>query len=157
MKIWKGGLQLATTLVIPLCLALTTSFSFDIRSAYSADEQVLKPRVPADKLPEVKKLKNMVSANGETLKEGKELYLGKGICFTCHGAAGKGDGAGGTSFNPRPRDFTDAEWQKARTDGEIFWSITKGTEYGMIAFEDMLSDKERWMLVNYIRELGKSK
>jgi len=147
MKIRKGCLLLVTAMAIPLYMALP---------AHSADEQALKPRVPADNLAEVKKLTSIVPANHETLEEGKEIYLGKGICFTCHGTAGKGDGAAGASFNPPPRNFTDAAWQKARTDGEIFWAITKGTEYGMIAFEDMLSAEERWMLVNYIRELGKS-
>ncbi len=156
MKIWKGGLLLATTMVIPLCLTLTILFSRYVGSAYSADEQILKPRVPADKLPEVKELVNKVPANEKTLEEAKEIFFGKGVCFTCHGEKGRGDGAAGASFNPRPRNFTDVDWQKARTDGEIFWAITNGTQYGMIPFNDMLSAEERWMMVNFVRELGKS-
>ena len=150
MKVLSGGLLLAVT------MATLLSFYY-VEQAYSADEQILKPRVPADKLAEVKGLKNIVPKDAKTLSVAKDIYLGKGICFTCHGDGGRGDGAGGASFNPPPRDFTDMTWQKARTDGEIFWAITKGTDYGMIAFEDMLSAEERWMLVNYIRELGKSK
>ena len=150
MKVLSGGLLLAVTMAILL------SFYY-VEQTYSADEQILKPRVPADKLAEVKGFKNIVPKDAKTLSEAKEIYLGKGICFTCHGDGGRGDGAAGASFNPPPRDFTDISWQKARTDGEIFWAISKGTDYGMIAFEDMLSVEERWMLVNYIRELGKSK
>ena len=146
MKRRKRGLLWIGVILFPLSL---------VTSVYSSDELVLKPRVPADKLAETKGLPNLVPANPETLEEGKEIFMGKGICLTCHGSEGRGDGAGGASFNPRPRNFTDTDWQKARTDGEIFWAITKGTEYGMIAFEDMLSVEERWMLVNYIRKLGK--
>ena len=150
----KGSLLLATAIGISFCLSLTILFSPGLKPAYSADEQVLKPRVPADKLAEVKGLANKMAANSEAVEEGREIFLGRGICFSCHGKEGKGDGAAGASFKPGPRNFTDVEWQKARSDGEIFWAITNGTEYGMLAFENMLTDEERWELVNYIRDLG---
>lgn len=97
----------------------------------------------------------MIITNTKSLAEAEEIFMGKGACFTCHGERGKGDGEAGASFSPPPRDFTDIGWQKARADGEIYWAITKGTEYGMLAYEDMLTAEERWTLVNYIRELGK--
>lgn len=156
MKTWRAALLLSVPVVISLCFTSTILLSLDVKPVYSSDELVLKPRVPADKMAEAKGLTNMASADAKTLSEAKDIFAGKGVCFTCHGTEGKGDGAAGASFNPRPRNFTDADWQRARTDGEIFWAITKGTDYGMIAFEDMLSVEERWMLVNYIRELGKS-
>lgn len=146
--LWKGRVLLSVILAILL--------SFYVTPVHSADEQQLKPRVPADKLAEVKGLKNPVPVNNETLSEAGDIYMGKGVCSTCHGETGRGDGPAGASFNPPPRNFTDVDWQKARTDGEVFWAISKGTEYGMIAFEDMLSAEERWMLVNYIRGLRKS-
>ena len=37
-----------------------------------------------------------------------------------------------------------------RTDGELFWQITRG-RLPMPAFEDKLTDQERWQLVDYIR------
>lgn len=153
------GLWAPTNLVIILCLTvitLITLISIDIWPAYSVDNEVLKPRVPADKMAEVKGLVNMVTADSNILSKAKDIFTGSGVCFTCHGTEGRGDGAAGVSFNPRPRNFADADWQKTRTDGEIFWAISKGTDYGMIAYEDMLSVEERWMLVNYIRALGRS-
>ena len=106
-------------------------------------------------MAEAKGLKNAVASNAKTVADAKGIYAGKGACLSCHGEAGKGDGAAGASFNPKPRDFTDVKWQKARTDGEIFWAITHGTDFGMLAYENMLSKEERWTLVNYIREFGK--
>lgn len=111
-----------------------------------------KPRVPADSIASVRELVNPASDKGAG--RGKEVFLAKGRCYNCHGRSGKGDGPAGAAFNPTPRNFTDPQWQKARTDGEIFWAISNGTEFGMIPFNGMLSEDERWQLVNYIREIG---
>lgn len=143
--------------ILTLYIALTILFAVTAAPAYPSDKEVLKPRVPVDKLAEARALKNTVMVNtAETLAEAREIFMGKGVCASCHGENGRGDGPAGRSFNPPPRNFLDAEWQKVRTDGEIFWAITNGTSYGMLAFEDMLSAEERWMLVSYIRELGSS-
>jgi mono/diheme cytochrome c family protein len=40
-------------------------------------------------------------------------------CFTCHGAAGAGDGPASAGLVPSPRNFTDPEWQKSVTDAHI--------------------------------------
>ncbi|MEK6692047.1 MAG: c-type cytochrome [Nitrospirota bacterium] len=120
---------------------------------------VIEAKVPSDKLSEMRRLKNPVVANKKVLEEAKAIYTGKGTCFNCHGDKGKGDGPLAESFNPPPRDFYDKDdigWQKIRTDGEIFWVITNGAGAGMPPFADMLSDEERWSLVIYIREIGKS-
>src|SRR3972149_3943287 len=66
MKRWRIGL---------LCLISTIFLSVDVKPVLSADEQALKPRVPADKLTEVKGLTNRVSENTEALEEGKEVFL----------------------------------------------------------------------------------
>lgn len=125
-----------------------------VANVYAA-EDVLSPRVPADKMAAAKAMKNPVPMNKDAVAEGKALYFGKGTCANCHGDMGRGDGPAAANFSNPPRDFTDAGWHKVRTDGEIFWAITNGTEYGMIPFGDMLSETERWQVLNYVRELGK--
>ncbi|OGV96349.1 MAG: hypothetical protein A3I04_01005 [Nitrospinae bacterium RIFCSPLOWO2_02_FULL_39_110] len=160
MKTWKVGL-LFTTISIPLYAAflyLTLILFFMLRAtpAYPSDEDVLKPRVPSDKIAEAKALKNTVAADVKILSEAREIFTGKGTCYTCHGEKGKGDGEIAESMNPPPRDFTYTPWQEVRTDGELFWVINNGTENGMPPFADILTDEERWSLVNYIREFGKS-
>ncbi|MBI3584586.1 MAG: c-type cytochrome [Nitrospinae bacterium] len=170
MKIWKWGLLLATILIVPLYLTFTVlpdrvyaehnHESHEHQALESSpDHEILEPRVPAGKMAETKALKNIVAVNAKTLSEAREIFTGKGTCYTCHGEKGKGDGENAGSMNPAPRDFTYTPWQKLRTDGEIFWAITNGTaggESGMPPFGDMLSDEERWTLVNYIREFGKT-
>ncbi len=117
-------------------------------------EDFLKPRVSEEKLASVKLMQNPLSADGKSVAAGREIYYGKGLCASCHGESGKGDGPGGASFDPGPRDFTNASWQSIRTDGEIFTAITEGTQYGMIAYGDNLTDNESWQVVNYLRTFG---
>jgi mono/diheme cytochrome c family protein len=47
-------------------------------------------------------------------------------CTTCHGAEGKGDGAAAVALNPKPRNFTLADWQKSVTDEHIEKTIVEG-------------------------------
>lgn len=144
----------ARLLGISLIMLIFGVISYSVTTVHAA-EDVLSPRVPKDKMDAAKALKNPVPANPDSIATGKSLFLEKGTCMNCHGSMGAGDGPAAANFSNPPRDFTDAGWQKARTDGEIFWAITNGTEYGMIPFDGMLSETERWQLVNYVRELGK--
>ncbi len=52
------------------------------------------------------------------------------------------------SANP-PVDFT-SQRVRARTDGELFWLITNGIG-NMPPFGDILTDNQRWQLVQVIR------
>lgn len=162
MRSWNLSL-LTTVFSVVTTFVLGSSIEFahsaDIHQSFSADvHESLKSRVPSEKLAEVRGFKNPVQVNEKSIALGKSIFNGKGTCANCHGEEGKGNGPLAESFDPRPRDFCDADdigWHKARTDGEIFWVISKGTESGMIPFEDMLSEEERWALVSFIRELGK--
>ena len=156
-KTWTRRVFMTALIAIPLCFLILQSL--DIRPVYSADEGALKPRVPSDKLAAVKSLKSPEPMSEKAISTGKAIFHGKGVCANCHGEDGSGNGPLAKSFDKHPRDFTDTDdigWQKARTDGEIFWAISKGTEYGMLPYEDMLSESERWALVAYIRSLENS-
>ncbi|MEM9489903.1 MAG: cytochrome c [Myxococcota bacterium] len=59
-----------------------------------------------------------------TMAEAKRIFLMR--CAQCHGETGKGDGAAASALNPKPRDYTDAAWQKTVTDEEIRTAIVKG-------------------------------
>jgi mono/diheme cytochrome c family protein len=54
----------------------------------------------------------------------KEVF--KTRCVMCHGESGKGDGAAAAALNPKPRNYTDPEWQKTVTDDQIKKVITGG-------------------------------
>jgi len=47
-------------------------------------------------------------------------------CTTCHGAAGKGDGAAAVALTPKPRDLSLATWQASVTDAHLEKIIAEG-------------------------------
>ena len=94
-----------------------------------------------------KSLKNPFKGNSKIAKFGEKLYVQQ--CATCHGESGTGDGPSGKFLAKHPQNFTKAQFQN-QTDGEIFWKITNGNP-PMPTFKNVLSDKQRWMIVNYLR------
>jgi mono/diheme cytochrome c family protein len=95
-----------------------------------------------------KRLKNPVPPTDDAIGAGKQAYGEH--CRSCHGEKGDGRGEKAAELSVAPGDFTDAPAMRRRTDGELFWQITRG-RLPMPAFEDKLSDEERWQLVDYIR------
>jgi len=103
--------------------------------------------------PIADKLKNPLKGNKEATEKGQQIFQIN--CFTCHGESGKGNGPGAAGLNPKPINLTSKEVQK-QTDGAIYWKITTGfPPTAMISWRSNLSDKQRWELVDYIRELGR--
>jgi mono/diheme cytochrome c family protein len=93
-------------------------------------------------------LANPSMATPEVLAAAKKSY--NEHCASCHGSSGDGKGDKAAGLWSRPTDFRRALGMKARTDGDLYWVTTKGN-WPMPAFEDKLSDLERWQLVDYIR------
>ena len=66
---------------------------------------------------------NAASAGGGSA-EAKTIFTTR--CATCHGTDGKGKGPASITLNPKPRNYTDAAWQKSVTDEHIAEIIVKG-------------------------------
>ena len=96
--------------------------------------------VPADQL----NIENPSPYNLENVKKGKDLYMQN--CKSCHGDPGKNNHL---PLVPPPPDIT-SEQMQANTDGGLFYKITKGRG-GMPQFETVISEDDRWRLINFIR------
>lgn len=94
-------------------------------------------------------LKNPFEGNATATAEGKVIY--NQMCVLCHGLQGKGNGEAGLSLERKPANFLALKVIN-QTDGNIFWKITNG-KAPMATYEELLTDDQRWKLVNYIREL----
>jgi len=127
--------------------------------AVAAEKDVKVPRVPAAELAAAKAMKNPLKPTPDVLAKGKAIFEGKGTCFTCHGNSGKGDGVAGAALDPSPRNFTNPEFNKIRTPGEMFWVVKNGSAgTGMIAYNPaMINDEEAWEAITYARSLGGEK
>jgi mono/diheme cytochrome c family protein len=140
-----------------VCMAAVLG-TWDI-PVFGADEAVLRPRVPIDRIEEVKNWTNPFEATPENIEKGKAIFHGKAFCSTCHGKDGKGLGADidpGSVKGPLPRNFTDKEWQAARTDGELFWILKNGSKgTAMASFIPLiLTEEEAWQVLRYVRTFG---
>ena len=47
-------------------------------------------------------------------------------CVLCHGTSGKGDGPGGATLNPKPRNWTEHGYMESRTDDQLYEVIFNG-------------------------------
>ena len=127
---------------------------------FGADEAVLKPRVPIDQIEGARTWTNPLPATEENIEKGKKLFHGKAFCMTCHGKDGKGllgsDIDPGSLKGPLPRDFTDRDWQAARTDGELFWILKNGSKGTAMApfIPLVLTEEEAWQVLRYVRSFG---
>jgi copper resistance protein D len=72
-------------------------------------------------------------------------------CSQCHGVDGHGDGPAAPDSAVRPADLT-APHLFAHREGDLFWWISSGRNNGaMPGFADVLSERERWEIVDFIR------
>lgn len=96
-------------------------------------------------------LKNPVTADANSIKDGKANYIT--YCTPCHGDKGKGDGVAAAGLSIKPADHSSAAIQ-SKTDGALYWEMSEGHN-PMPAYKTAFTDKQRWDLVNYIRTLAK--
>ena len=64
------------------------------------------------------------SGNPEAVKEAKQVWETR--CVNCHGNKGLGDGPGAAALNPKPRSFSDKQWQMKTKDEDIAKVIVEG-------------------------------
>ena len=91
--------------------------------------------------------KNPIAADDKSRAIGKAVFEKQ--CLSCHGPNGKGDGPAAKDLNPKPHNLG-APNVVAQTDGALFWKITEGKK-PMPTFEKLLSEDERWHVINYVR------
>jgi putative copper resistance protein D len=75
-------------------------------------------------------------------------------CVICHGIAGFGDGPAAATLDSKPADLT-GKHTGDHTAGDLFWWVSHGiVDKPMPGFEQVLSEEERWDLINYLRTLS---
>ncbi len=124
------------------------------------------PRVPAGERQEARALTPPFQPTPEILAEGKEIFLGRGTCFQCHGPEGKGDGGAAKVLPIQPRNFTNPKFKQLRTPGEMMWVLKNGSlgQSGRVPGTGMLpivgqflSEEDGWKVLLYELSLGESK
>jgi cytochrome c1 len=111
----------------------------------AAAEQYKIPQEDIDK-------KNPVKSTPESLAAARKVYSYD--CEMCHGAKGDGKGDVVESMKLTMPDLRDPASIAGRTDGELFYIITKG-KGKMMGEGDRVPQTMRWNLVNLVRSFSK--
>jgi copper transport protein len=90
---------------------------------------------------------NPVPATQQSVETGRMLFVQN--CAICHGETGRGDGPVASTLPIPPANLYDHI--PYHPDQFFFGVITKGLSGIMPAFENQLSEEERWHILNYLR------
>jgi mono/diheme cytochrome c family protein len=93
---------------------------------------------------------NPLDATPQIIAQGRELYMLE--CASCHGATGNNDGEKAPRELKGTRKPADPSLRE-ETDGALFWKIGEGRG-SMPSTWDVLSDRERWAIVIFLRTLA---
>jgi mono/diheme cytochrome c family protein len=100
--------------------------------------------------PRAARKQNPIPADDKSIAAGKKIYSAQ--CVDCHGPEGHGDGRRAKDLEPSPEDLT-APAIAGQSDGALFWKISEGRK-PMPTFEKLISEDDRWNVVNYLRTLS---
>ena len=91
---------------------------------------------------------NPVIADQMSTERGSQLY--QQFCQVCHGSDGRGQGPWAAKIDPPPPNL--AQRARHHSDGDFHWKIMQG-KGAMPSFTDILTTKQVWDLVNYLKSL----
>lgn len=95
---------------------------------------------------------NPFRGDEDSTSAGGEIYAAN--CALCHGDTGEGDGPAASGLDVPPSDLHEDHVQ-ALSDGALFYIISHGRpDTPMPAWEDQLSEEQRWHVVNFLRTFG---
>ena len=90
-----------------------------------------------------------LTAPEAVVAQGAELYQAN--CARCHGETGKGDGPDAASLPNPPQDFTNQEVMAQKSAVDFYQATSVGIPPAMPAYNEQLSEDERWALAAYLR------
>jgi mono/diheme cytochrome c family protein len=102
--------------------------------------------------PELKDAQLKVAFDEANIEAGKAIY--EKNCKACHqdiSAIAKNDRAPGAAPN-----LGNQEFHKSNTDGEIFCKLSHGNGSTMPAYENMISEDDRWKVIAYMRSFSET-
>lgn len=119
-------------------------------SLYGLESHAVPAQASWDVPPEADSLVNPVPKAQESVAIGSVIYARR--CAVCHGETGRGDGPSSQSLGIPPANLRDSSLA-AQPDGRLFWKISLGRG-PMPNWDLVLSEEERWHVVNYLRAIS---
>lgn len=82
---------------------------------------------------------------------GKQSY--EENCSRCHGDLAKGDGVEAAELSTQPTNLADLPFMSGKSSVDLFQTIAYGETPDMPPFSNLLSEDERWAIIDYLRNL----
>ena len=102
---------------------------------------------------EARTLANPLAATDDVVSQGRQVYSQS--CSVCHGPDGRGHTDLGRNMYPPAMDLNSPHVQHWK-DAELFWIIQNGVRLtGMPSWKPVLSERETWAVVDFLRGLPK--
>ena len=98
-----------------------------------------------------RELHSPIAMTVATVEQGKLIY--EKFCIECHGPAGKGDGSVVKKGNYPPPPAYDGPQLKGLPEGKMFHSLTYGRNIAMGSHASQINQKERWLVIQYVKYL----
>ena len=140
--------------IVP-CVVMAASLGMARAKQDASQEKPKEPQAAADeyKIPQedIDK-KNPVKPTPEGLAAARRIFGYD--CEMCHGTKGDGKGDVVDSMKLTMHDWRDPATLAGKTDGELFYIITKG-KGKMMGEGDRAAETMRWNLVNLVRSYAK--
>ncbi len=109
---------------------------------------------------EVAPLASRPPEDESAIEGGRKVYDFR--CSPCHGMEGDAQGPVAPYLDPRPRDFTFANFKLRTTksgelplDEDLFRTVTRGIPGTAMPSWSLLSEEERWQVVYYVKFLAR--
>ena len=99
---------------------------------------------------EIPAITSPIASSEESLGRGKNVF--ETNCATCHALSGSGQGPAAPGIATFPRQLWAWYNTDSSTDGYLYWFITNGRNE-MPPWGIVLSENERWDVINYIKTL----
>lgn len=107
------------------------------------------------KAVDISKIDKPWEPNPDMVAHGEQVF--SNTCAVCHGPKGLGDGPGGASLNPKPRNFVEGKWKKGGDSIGLFTTIKDGLPGTPMAPFGHLPVKDRWAVVQFIHSITQNK
>lgn len=101
-------------------------------------------------------LTNPVAEDQASFTRGATVFANN--CASCHGDGGMGDGPAAGTLDPAPAPL--AHTTQMMGDNYLFWRVSEGGipfDSAMPAWKEILTEQQRWDVINYVRALGAGK
>ena len=135
----------AVALLSPATASRAGSLEIELAAAAVGEPQRREWRIS----PRKAKKENPLAADAASLAKGYEIFMAE--CESCHGRAGRGDGPEAQDLEATVPDLTVHDALDER-DGALYWKLTLGRK-PMPSYSKLLSNEDRWHVVNYLRTL----